>query len=252
MDRSERAFTLIELLVVIAIIAILAAILFPVFARGKQAAQARSCSMNLKQLGAGAMLYGDDWGGVVVPAYVMANAQSDVVSWRELVARYLSRSGGSYCCPTALRDAATWGGATKDMAATYGINFDVSSRAAYHAAVYNRSYGDYKRPSKLILMIETKGAMFYPYFWMFQPSDWQYVKGWMPIYHAGKLNLTCVDGHVTTMYLKDTLGTDSSSQMWFQLPMEGGGRTWSAHSLDSYISDLHRRWPRNYPPSGGM
>ena len=38
MQRSYKAFTLIELLVVIAIIAILAAILFPVFAQAKNAA----------------------------------------------------------------------------------------------------------------------------------------------------------------------------------------------------------------------
>ena len=42
---------MIELLVVIAIIAILAAILFPVFARAKAAAQQTACLNNLKQLG---------------------------------------------------------------------------------------------------------------------------------------------------------------------------------------------------------
>lgn len=251
MFRVRHGFTLIELLVVIAIIAILAAILFPVLARGKHSAQARSCAMNLKQLGAGAMLYGDDWGGVIVPAYVMASATSDVVSWRELVARYMSRSGGTYCCPTAVRDAASWGAANKDVAATYGINFDMCSKAAYHAAIYSRSYSDYRRPSKLILMIETKGAMFYPYFWIFRPNDWQYVRAWMPTYHSDKLNMVCVDGHVTLKYLKDTLGTDSDTQMWFELPREGGGRVWTKTALDSYISDLLARWPKNYPPVAG-
>lgn len=45
----RRAFTLIELLVVIAIIAILAAILFPVFARAKEAAKKTACLSNTKQ-----------------------------------------------------------------------------------------------------------------------------------------------------------------------------------------------------------
>lgn len=56
-----RAFTLIELLVVIAIIAILAAILFPVFAKAREAARATSCKSNLKQLGTAFMMYSQDY-----------------------------------------------------------------------------------------------------------------------------------------------------------------------------------------------
>lgn len=58
--RVLRGFTLVELLVVIAIIAILAAILFPVFARAKEAAKKTTCLSHLKQLNTAAILYAGD------------------------------------------------------------------------------------------------------------------------------------------------------------------------------------------------
>src|SRR4051812_20617130 len=53
----KKAFTLIELLVVIAVIAILAAILFPVFARAKEAAKATSELLQAQQIGLAGKLY---------------------------------------------------------------------------------------------------------------------------------------------------------------------------------------------------
>ncbi|MHB0999128.1 MAG: type II secretion system protein [Armatimonadota bacterium] len=55
--KRNHGFTLIELLVVIAIIAILAAILFPVFAKAREAARATSCLSNMKQIGTAMMMY---------------------------------------------------------------------------------------------------------------------------------------------------------------------------------------------------
>lgn len=64
MLRKKTGFTLIELLVVIAIIAILAAILFPVFAKAREAARSTSCLSNIKNLGSGLLMYtGENDGG---------------------------------------------------------------------------------------------------------------------------------------------------------------------------------------------
>lgn len=59
--RASRGFTLIELLVVIAIIAILAAILFPVFAKAREAARQSSCSNNVRQISTAVLMYVQDY-----------------------------------------------------------------------------------------------------------------------------------------------------------------------------------------------
>jgi prepilin-type N-terminal cleavage/methylation domain-containing protein/prepilin-type processing-associated H-X9-DG protein len=75
--RSRRAFTLIELLVVVAIIAILVAILFPVFARAREAARATQCRSNLKQIGVAMALYRNDYDDVNVRFRLCPNHSSD-------------------------------------------------------------------------------------------------------------------------------------------------------------------------------
>ena len=63
--RRSRGFTLIELLVVIAIIAILAAILFPVFARAREAARKATCISNVKQIVLACIMYAQDYDEVL-------------------------------------------------------------------------------------------------------------------------------------------------------------------------------------------
>ena len=77
--RRNRGFTLIELLVVIAIIAILAAILFPVFARAREAARKATCLSNLKQIALAAIMYAQDYDEVLPAATSSGIATSHAI-----------------------------------------------------------------------------------------------------------------------------------------------------------------------------
>lgn len=75
----KRGFTLIELLVVIAIIAILAAMLFPVFARAREAARKSACLSNLKQIGLASMMYMQDYDGYFPTAEHICNPHTKLI-----------------------------------------------------------------------------------------------------------------------------------------------------------------------------
>src|SRR5262249_480354 len=94
----RHGFTLIELLVVIAIIAILAAILFPVFARAREKARQITCVSNLKEIGAGMMLYAGDYDEQLCNSNTGGTPS---LRWRDLIDPYM-KNGQVRGCPSAV------------------------------------------------------------------------------------------------------------------------------------------------------
>jgi len=93
---SRRAFTLIELLVVIAIIAILAAILFPVFARAREAARQSACLSNLRQMSSATAMYVQDY-----EAYPLYSSGPD--RWHSLLQPYIKNEQVRVCPSAGIR-----------------------------------------------------------------------------------------------------------------------------------------------------
>ena len=138
-SKRPRGFTLIELLVVIAIIAILAAILFPVFARAREAARATSCRSNEKQLGTAIMMYTQDYDEVYPSGNV---AVIGGMGWAGQIYPYVKNAGVYKCASDPTVSTAPI------VPVSYGINVNVGRQAEAMLSA----------PANTVLMFEVLGV----------------------------------------------------------------------------------------------
>ncbi len=212
--KASKGFTLIELLVVIAIIAILAAILFPVFAKAREAARMSACLNNMKQLGTGLYTYLNDWDETFPPNRFPPNggdittgsdyAGSAWYNWRRALLT-TQKGTGVFLCPSnpyawepvAQGDCkgdetncrGKWKGvAEAQLPACYAYN-----GGAFHERFGARTLGDIKNPSELIYLLETDSG--YP-----DLGDWACERVY--VHNTKRANWLFADTHAKSFGLR--------------------------------------------------
>jgi prepilin-type N-terminal cleavage/methylation domain-containing protein/prepilin-type processing-associated H-X9-DG protein len=124
---ARRGFTLIELLVVIAIIAILASILFPVFAKAREAARQTACRSNVKQILTALTMYTQDY-EEALPRYAYTYDPSTTpatgsFTWAFVLNPYV-KNGNLWKCPSDTNTGNTLDtNDPADISVSYGFNY---------------------------------------------------------------------------------------------------------------------------------
>jgi len=202
MLRRKSGFTLIELLVVIAIIAILAAILFPVFARAREAARKSTCQNNLKEISIALQLYWNDY-DATLPSSVLAGSPLDANDGGATFTTFSTTVG--VLPPSPSNPAVTWSqilyGHMKnkdimkcpsDSAASSGNTTSyfwklAADRAWRDPNIMAQKEGDFAYNSDQIIFYERRGFHF---------GDSQGLK------NGVQINVAFLDTHVETVALK--------------------------------------------------
>ena len=132
--KGWRGFTLIELIVVMAVIAILAAVLLPALSSAKSRAWTARCQSNLRQIGFGLRLYGDDNGGHYPESgdiiyWNQTDPDTLQASWLQQISPYLQNTN-LFRCPANAR---------LPVARQSNFNYFNGVRAAFVAAGYQQA-----------------------------------------------------------------------------------------------------------------
>jgi prepilin-type N-terminal cleavage/methylation domain-containing protein len=135
----RRAFTLIELLVVIGIIAILAALLVPVFNRGKESARAASCVNNLHQIGIGLQLYVSDNGNKLPTAFDWSSSSDTNTPLLNQVLFHNIGSSNVFRCPSDRT-------AFEESGSSYSWNFLLNGQDADHLKLMGMDFNPHQIP----------------------------------------------------------------------------------------------------------
>ncbi len=147
-------FTLIELLVVVAIIAILAAILFPVFARAKEAAKKTTCVSHSRQLGMALAMYVIDYERY--PQHSSPSVQVPRTRWADAIYPYILNEQ-VFICPVSTLDVLgkKWAHNQERTYGGYGYNYQYLGNSRFP---FVASESDVTAPSETVAIADTRGV----------------------------------------------------------------------------------------------
>lgn len=251
LECARSGFTLIELLVVIAIIAILAAILFPVFAQAKAAAQARACLVGAREIGLASTMYADDNRGTLVPSLVgeYKNEQPDFPNlkfWPKLLFPYV-KDEKMFICPTMAQEAKAWGKVPQQTYYTnFALNQQVCSADSDWQGHFSNKMSAYSRPTQIIVVSEIRNGAWTTGDWIMMRKPTDYIHVYLPYWHNHKMNVVFMDGHAKLMSGWDTLGDTVDDWMWSDPDVQTNiPRSEIRRRQKTYRAD----WPRDIPKS---
>lgn len=214
--ESRRGFTLIELLVVIAIIAILAAILFPVFARAREAARATSCRSNLKQIGTAMQMYSQDYDEVLTPAYIYYDPGLTILAWYPDVLNPYVKNAAIWYCPSDTQRITEWrrewlpvgtGPGFRTLRYSYGANDGGRGMPGQSVGTPPIGMAEVSRPAERIALIDSPAIEI----WRMDDSacdaaahdhhcqPTSTTRGGAALRHSDMFNVLFLDGHVKAM-----------------------------------------------------
>lgn len=204
LTRKKSGFTLIELLVVIAIIAILAAILFPVFARAREAARKSNCQNNLKECAVALQMYWNDYNATLPSSAIAGGAAPTADNRKAFISGYSTvTTGVGFLPPVRNTPRVTWPQILWDHMKSKDIMlcpsdspetvlsywWKVAADMAWNdPAIKAQKEGDYAYNADQIILHEYKG--------------WHFGDQFGP-YNGVQMNVAYMDSHVKTVTIKN-------------------------------------------------
>ncbi len=222
--RRKSGFTLIELLVVIAIIAILAAILFPVFARAREAARKSNCQNNLKSCAVALQLYYGDYDSTLPSSYaaikeanrpaISSNGGNQWASYTTQATTFMTKRGELPPKENTTYDVQTWAQMLYGHMKSKDILFCPSDSNTANDTDPQLSYW-YKTAADRAWWNGSKKEGNFGYnadqMIFYEHKAWHF--GGDPCRDEAQINVAFMDSHVKTITLKNSQGSTVTSDL---------------------------------------